>query len=119
VLFQDTLQLYTSLLRVDEYHHYLAFTQNDYRYSDIEEQLQRIFYRLHWLIVNELDIARKLESDGYFSKNKDVLEKCLKEVNTILIGESPTYNIEEFQNILQQSLADINAGRVEEMPLEP
>jgi len=51
--------------------------------------------------------------------SKHLLEECLKEVNIILSGESPTYNTEEFQNILQQSFDDINAGRVEEMPLEP
>ena len=118
-LFQDTLQLYSSLLRLDEYHHYSAFTQNDYAYTNIEEQLQHIFYRLYRLIINELDTAKKLESNGYSFKNKDVLEKCLREVNTILAGESPIYDAEEFQMFLQQSLDDIKSGRVEDMPLEP
>jgi hypothetical protein len=118
-LFQDTLQLYISTLRADELHHYTAFTSPGYAYADIEGRLQNLFYVLHQILVNELEIAAKLETQGYFTKKREALEKCLKDVNTILAGESSVYNTAQFYAMLQQSLDDINSGRVEEMFPEP
>jgi hypothetical protein len=114
-LFEDTLQLYISALRTDEFHHYTAFTSPDYAYVNTEERLQSLFYTIHWLLVNELDIIAKIEAQGHYSKQRVVLEQCIKEVNTILAGESPAYSTAQFQTILQQSLDDVNSGRVEEM----
>lgn len=114
-LFQDTLQLYISALRTDEFHHYSAFTSPDYAYANTEERLQKIFYAIHWLLVSEVDVVAKLEILGYFSKKKGALEQCIKEVNAILSGESPAYSTAQFQDILQQSLDDVNSGRVMEV----
>ena len=118
-LFQDTLQLYVSALRSDESHHYAAFTSPNYPYADMEGRLQNIFYRLHELLVNELEFAAKIEALGYFTKMRGALDQCLREVNTILAGESPAYNTVQFQTVLQQSLDDVNSRRVEEMFPEP
>lgn len=118
VLIRETMHLYVDLLRTDEFHHYCAVTQAEYPYAETEQQLEKLFTKLHSLLQQEMRLAEAVAVHGYTPKGMDQLMVCLKEVDLLLADESPIYTTEEFQGLLEQSFDDINAGRVAEMTPE-
>jgi len=115
VLIRETMQLYTDLLRTDEFHHSCTATQPQYPYARTDEQIEHLFHQLRRLLEKNITLARQLEAHGYTPKGMADLAECLRAVDVLLADESPIYATEAFQTILQQSLDDIKAGRIEEM----
>jgi len=115
VLVRETVQLYTDLLKADEFHHACTATQPQYPYAQVDEQIEHLFHQLRGLLAKEIELTRKLEAHGYSPKGQASLAECLRAVDVLLADESPIYATEAFQIILQQSLDDIKAGRLEEM----
>jgi hypothetical protein len=115
VLVQETTQLYATLLRADELHHYAAVTWPTYPYDKGAKQLNEGFTVLVVLLQSEQRLIDTLEGHGYTSPSKPALEQCLRELEILLTEESPVYRTEAFQAVLQQSLDDLRAGRVMEM----
>jgi hypothetical protein len=118
VLLRDTLQLYTDLVRMDELHHYHARTQPQYPYAQVEEAIEALLRQLRDLLVKGTVIAAAVEHHGYPPKGAADIAQCLQALEVLLADESPIYTSEPFQAVLQQSLDDINAGRVVEMTPE-
>jgi hypothetical protein len=115
VLLRDTVQLYTDIVRTDEFHHYNTRTYPQYPYAHVEEAIEALFRQLHDLLVKGTVVASSLEQHGYPPKGAADVARCLDALDVLLADESPIYTSEAFQTILQQSLDDIKAGRVVEM----
>ena len=118
ILIRDTLQLYSDLLRADEFHHYCATTQSHYPYVQQEEQFTALFHSLHVLVEKEIALAAQFSQHGESLKGYTELVECCRAVEVLLADESPIYTTELFQTLLKQSFDDIKAGRVVEMPPE-
>lgn len=118
MLLQETTQLYTTLLRADELHHYAAATWDTYPYEKAAKQLDETFTALSALLRNEQKLIAMLEAHGYTSPGEPAVAQCVRELEILLADESPVYKTEAFQAILQVSLDDLRAGRVKEMRLE-
>jgi hypothetical protein len=118
VLIRDTLQLYTDLVRTDEFHHYCAVTQPHYSYAQLEAQLEALFQTLHELLEKEIALAAQFVSHGYSPKGQGDLVECLHAVEVLLADESPIYCTTAFQDVLQQSLDDLSTSRIVEMTPE-
>ena len=115
MLLQETTQLYTTLLRADELHHYAAATWDTYPYEKAAKQLDETFTALSALLGSEQQLIAVLEAHGYTSPGEPTVAQCMRELEILLADESPVYRTEAFQAILQESLDDLRAGRVEEM----
>jgi len=115
ILIRDTIQLYTDLVRVDEFHHYCAATQPQYSYAQLDAQLEALFQKLRELLEKEIALAAQFTYHGYSPKGQADLVECLHAVEVLLADESPIYGTTAFQDVLQQSLGDLNTGRVVEM----
>ena len=118
VLIRDTLELYTDVVRTDEFHHYEARTHAQYPYAQMEEQIEALFHKVRDLLVKESALATQLAHHGYPPKGQADLVACLRAVDVLLADESPIYTSEPFQAVLQQSLDDIKASRLVEMTPE-
>jgi hypothetical protein len=118
VLLRDTLQLYTDLLRTDEFHHYEARTRPQYPYAHVEGAIEALFRQLRDLLVKGTVVAAYLEQHGYPPKGAADVAQCLDALDVLLADDSPIYTSEAFQTVLQQSLDDVKAGRVVEMTPE-
>ena len=118
VLIRDTIQLYSDLLRADEFHHYCATTQPHYLYVQQEAQCTAIFHSLHVLVEKEIALAAQFAQHGESLKGYAELVECCRAVDVLLADESPIYPTETFQTLLKRSFDDIKAGRVVEMPPE-
>jgi len=118
VLLRDTVQLYTDLLRTDEFHHYDARTHPQYPYAHVEAAIEALFRQLRDLLVKGTVVAAGLAHHGYPPKGAADVAQCLDTLDVLLADESPIYTSEPFQAVLQQSLDDIKEGRVVEMPPE-
>ena len=117
-LIRETLHLYVNLLRADEFHHYCAVTRPQYPYAETAQHLEGLFTNLHALLVQEAALAERVTAHGSTLQGADALRTCLQEVERLLAEESPVYTTDTFQALLQQSLDDIQAGRLVEMTPE-
>ena len=115
ILLQETTQLYKTLLRADELHHYEAFTWPTYPSEKAAKQLDETFTALSALLRHEQQLIVMLEAHGYTSPSQPTVAQCARELEILLADESPVYRTEAFQAILQESLDDLRAGRVKEM----
>src|SRR5262245_18654556 len=61
VVLRDTVQLYTDLLRADEFHHYNARTHPQYPYAQVEKAIEALFRQLRDLLVKGTVVAIYLE----------------------------------------------------------
>jgi len=118
ILIRDTLQLYTDVIRTDEFHHYDARTHPQYPYAQMEEQIEALFHAVRDLLVKESALAARLARHGYPLTGEADVAQCLRALDVLLADESPVYTSEPFQAVLQQSLDDVKAGRVVEMTPE-
>ena len=83
VLLRDTVQLYTDLLRTDEFHHYDARTHPQYPYAHVDEAIEALFRQLRNLLVK--GTVAVLEQHGYPLK----AQQTLSSVFEILMCSSP------------------------------
>ena len=118
VLIRDTLQLYTDVVRTDEFHHYDARTHPQYPYAQMEKQIEALFYEVRDLLMKESGLAARLAHHGYPPIGEADVAQCLRALDVLLADESPIYTSEPFQAVLQQSLDDIKAGCIVEMTPE-
>ena len=99
VLLRDTVQLYTDLLRTDEFHHYDARTHPQYPYAHVDEAIEALFRQLRNLLVKGTVVAAVLEQHGYSPKGAADVVQCLRDLDVLLASESPIYTSEPFQAI--------------------
>jgi len=118
VLLRDTLQLYTDVVRTDEFHHYDARTHPQYPYAQMEKQIEALFHEVRDLLMKGSGLAARLARHGYPPTGEADVAQCLRALDVLLADESPIYTSKPFQAVLQQSLDDIKAGCVVEMSLE-
>ena len=118
ILIRDTVQLYRDIVRADEFHHLYATTLSEYPYAQMEERLEALFRQMRDLLEQAIDSVAQMERHGYPPQGQADLTQCLHAVDVLLADESPIYPTEAFQHVLKQSVDDIKAGRVVEMPQE-
>ncbi len=103
MLLQETAQLYTTLLKADELHHYAAATWHTYPYEKAAKQIEETFTALSTLLRREQQLFDTLEAHGYPSPGQRAVAQCVRELEILLADESPVYRTEAFQVSMQST----------------
>lgn len=110
-LAQDTIGLFSLLLRCDEHHQLASVTLNNYPYQAIEETLDNLFAKFLESCNQLSELVKVQHNLGYEFKSRDKLEAVRAKAQRIVADDETFYESERYLSITARAIEEYQRGQ--------
>ena len=115
-LAQDTIGLFSLLLRCDEHHQLASVTLNDYPYQTVEETLDNLFIKFLELCNQLSALVEVQHNPKHEIKSRNKLEAVKAKAQRIVEDDEGFYESGLYRSITAKAMEEYQRGQVEEWP---
>ena len=116
IVISDILTFVDMIHECDNRHNFLAATEKDYPFDQIQKEIEELFEEALELANYLVSLAHKFEQQGSEVDNLQCLTKTIAELNWMLGRDNSVYESEGYKKLTEEAIREYRAGMLEEWP---